>query len=222
MTAHVAVITELVSVGPERPLGLHQRLNTGFRKIQQSIQLWTAERFPFCRALDLQQAPVTGDDDIEVHLGPAVLAVVQIQHWGAVHEADGDGGQLVADGVNRDQLTLQKDVAGPTQGEPGPCHRCCARSGIRLDHVAIHQQSTFPQRFHVDHGPQAAADQALNLLGPARQFHQLPPLPFRRGTREQAVFSAQPSLSLSLAPAGNAFLQRHTAQHGGAARAHDQ
>ena len=63
-------------LGQSVPLGLHQRLNTGFRKIQQSIQLWTAERFPFCRTLDLQQAPVTR---VEMVTAPAASVRAAIE-----------------------------------------------------------------------------------------------------------------------------------------------
>ena len=136
-----------------------------------------AERFSLGCPLNLQQASVAGDDDIEIHFGPAVLAVVQVQQRDAVHQANRDRRKLVADRVCTDQPTRFHCVTGLTQCQPGSCHGGCTRPGISLNHVTVNQQSSLTEGFHIEHGSQAATDQPLNLLGAARQFHQLTTLP---------------------------------------------
>ena len=60
-------------------LRLHQGCQARLRKIQQIIELAAAEGGSFRCSLNLQQATIASLHNIQVHLGSAVFAVVQIQ-----------------------------------------------------------------------------------------------------------------------------------------------
>ena len=63
------------------------------------------------------------------------------------------------------QPLVEQFVRSLPESEPCPRDRGRTGAGIGLDHIAIDQQRSFAEGFHVDHGPKASTDQALDFLG---------------------------------------------------------
>ena len=65
-----------------------------------------AEGGTLCCALQLQEIPSVVHDHIQVHVGAAVFAVVEIQKRGAINEAHGHGGHLSLHGIAAEAALL--------------------------------------------------------------------------------------------------------------------
>ena len=110
-------------------------------------------------------------------------------------------------------------VERQAHGDPGAGDRGRARAAVSLDHVAVQHHLPLAQSLQIDHGAQAAADQALDLLGPARLLarRSLAATAGVGGSGQHAVFGGDPALALAAHPAGNALLDRGRHQHLGVA-----
>src|SRR5262249_8156659 len=87
------------------------------------------------------------------------------------------------------------------------------RAAVGFDHIAIERDRPFAQGLHVDHGPDAAADQALNLGGPAVDLTApLARLPRRRASRQHVVLRRQPTLLLPLEPGRHRLFETRRAE----------
>ncbi len=108
------------------------------------------------------------------------------------------------------------------QGDPAAADRRRAGAAVGLQHVAVDEDLALPQRAHVDHRPQRAADEPLDLLGAARRLALLhlpaDALGRRAGSIEySAVTQPLPEPRIQR---GHVLVDRRRAQHAGAPEAH--
>ena len=94
--------------------------------------------------LDFQQTAIAGLHNVQVHLGSAVFAVVQIQQGLAINQAHGYSRHLIDQGRLLQHSLVHQGSAGLVQGEPSPGDRGRPGAGVRLDHVAVDQQGALP------------------------------------------------------------------------------
>src|SRR5207244_12853388 len=84
-------------------LAQHARLEGGERPHplpchgEQALELCWGEWLPFRRTLDLDQPALARHDEIQIHLGAAVLLVVEIEEYAAVNDPRADGGDAARD-----------------------------------------------------------------------------------------------------------------------------
>jgi hypothetical protein len=90
-----------------------------------------------------------------------------------------------------------------------------AGAAVGLQHVAVDGEGAFTERLEVDRGTQAAADQALDLLGaPALLAGRgLALHAAAGGARQHAVLGGDPALALALEEARDLLVDAHVAQH---------
>src|SRR5947209_2420486 len=110
---------------------------------------------------------------------------------------------------------MQRD---PRAGDGGG-----AGAAVGLNDVAIDRDLALSERRQIEHGTQAAPDEALDLDGAAALFsaRRLPARALRRRTRQHAVFGGNPAARLSLEPWRQAVLQCGRDQHMGIAELHE-
>ena len=107
--------------------------------------------------------------------------------------------------------------------DPGAGDGGGAGAAVGLDDVAVDGDLPLAERLEIDHGAQAAADQALNFNGAAVLLagRGLAPRALERGARQHAVFGGDPAARLALEPGRQAVLERRGDQHMGVAEFHE-
>ena len=131
----------------------------------QRVERAFVERFPFGRALQLDEPAVAGLDEVHVDLGPRVLVVGQVEQRGAVDDAHAGGGDEVGERDIADQRQVAHPLEGERQRHEPAGDRRGARAAVRLDHVAIDPDRAFTEVRQLGDRPQRSSDQPLNLLG---------------------------------------------------------
>ena len=94
-----------------------------------------------------------------------------------------------------------------------------ARAAVGLDHVAVEDDGALAQGVHVDDGAQAAADEALDLVGAAAD---LAAFAFSwgagdGGAGQHGVLGRDPAAAGVAQPAGDALLDGGVGEHAGVA-----
>ena len=84
---------------------MHQLLKSRFSQVEHGIELGAAEGCLLCCPLQFQQAAIAGGDHIEIHIGTAVFAVVEIQQGRPIDQPHRNRRQLLANRIMR-QHTL--------------------------------------------------------------------------------------------------------------------
>src|SRR5512139_2627064 len=95
-----------------------------------------------------------------------------------------------------------------------------ARAAVRLDHVAVDVQRAFAEQPQVEHGPQAATDESLDLVRATALLASrgLAIAAGVRCARQHAVLRSEPALSLAFQETGDFFLNARGADHAGVAK----
>src|SRR5690606_32741373 len=86
--------------------------------------------------------------------------------------------------------------------DEGTGDRGGAGAAIGFEHVAIEDDLVFPQRGHIDDGPERAPDQALDFLGATRLLAggRLAAGAAAGGARQHAIFGCNPAQALPTPP----------------------
>ena len=100
-----------------------------------------------------------------------------------------------------------REFACPTKGEvhrineghKSTCNRCCTRTAIGLNYIAVDRNRTFTKCFKVYNGAQSTTDKALNFYSAARLFTLCSFTAYAsfRRTWQQGVFCCYPPLTRS-------------------------
>ena len=190
-------------------------------EIEHGLELVALQRHVLGGELHLDQAAGAGEHEIGVGLRGAVLGIVEIQPHLAVDDAAGDRGDRLAQRQGRQLGGIDQALEGLVQGDIGAGDRRGARAAVGAQHVAVQHDLALAGRLQVRDGAQAAADQALDLLGPAglaaaRGLAVGAPV---GGARQHAVLGGHPAAAGVAQERRHPLLHRGGAQHMGVAGA---
>ena len=171
----------------------------------------------FGRRLDLDPAAVAGHDEIGVGLGRRVLGVVEIEQGLAAHQADRNGGDRQQRRQRRQPAVVNQPAEGRPDRQRRPGDRGGAGAAVGIEHIAVDAQGPLAERLQIDHHPQAAADQALDLEAAAGLARGLAAMAGRGGAGQHAVLGGNPALSPVLEKRRHALLDGDGAEDMGAA-----
>jgi hypothetical protein len=173
--------------------------------------------------LGLDETAVGEHDDVHVDGGAGVFFIGQVEQDVAVDDADGCGGDHLLErgcfeGAGFDELAESEG-----QGYAGSCDGSGASAAVGLEDVAVEDDGALAERLHVDDAAEAAADEALDLMGAAADFAALALAcgAGESGAREHAVLSGDPAAAGVAEPAGNTLLDGGVAEDTGVAGLHE-
>src|SRR5258705_2493998 len=178
-------------------LSLEQLFDALFGKLRHSFHLFSRERSRFGGALNFNEFPRTRHNKIHCAVGPAVFLVTQIQEDLAFDDPDAHRRHGVFKRIDIDDAAVKPTAHRVRQRHVGARDRRRARAAVRLNHVAIDPDGFFAKSFQIGNRAQAAADQALNLVGPAADFsaRRFSADARLRRTRQHAVLSSDPAFA---------------------------
>lgn len=199
----------------------HELFDTSASEVQQRIQFAALEGMAFGRTLNLNKAAGVVHHDIHVGFGGRIFGVVEVQHWRAAANADRNRRHVTVNRVALEQLAGEQAVDRINQGDIGARDRGRAGAAIGLNDIAVQRDLALAQRFEIDHGAQAAADQPLDFLGSAGLLAtgRLAAHSVVRRARQHAVFGRDPAAILVAQPGRHTFINRGRAEHAGIAKA---
>src|SRR3954454_22153174 len=144
-------------------LHLPQAADPELGQAQQLIERSARERRPLRRRLHLDQAAVAGHHHVGVDFGVGVLAVVEVAEGAAVDEADADRSDRAVQRQRVLVFLVDQLLEALPQGDKAAGDRRAAGAAVGFEHVAIDIDAAFAHRPEVDHHPQRAPDQPLDL-----------------------------------------------------------
>jgi hypothetical protein len=188
-------------------------LNAPHGDVEQPVQLSAVERAVLTGALHFDESPFTAHDDIHVHGCTNVFVVIEIEAWLSVHHADADGRNATPDWRMQNATGVHQPFAriDNRNARTRDCRR--SRSAICLQDIAIDANGELTEPEIIEHGANAAPDEALNLLGPAAKLRTLAVGSGARCARKHCVFRREPTQSGATTPAGHTVLDGRRAQH---------
>jgi hypothetical protein len=173
--------------------------------------------------LGLDEAAVGEHDDVHVDGGTGVFFIGQVEQDVAIDDADGCGGDHLLErgcfeGAGFDQLAESEG-----EGYAGSCDGSGASAAVGLEDVAVEDDGALAESLHVDDAAEAAADEALDLMGAAADFAALALAggAGEGGAREHTVFGGDPAATGVAEPAGDALLDGGVAEDTGVAGLHE-
>src|SRR5436305_11178278 len=141
--------------------------DAGAGQRQHRVEARLVERCTLGGRLDLDDAARPGQHEIGVGLGIRILGVIEVEHRNPLEHPAGNRRDAVVQRHFRQQTGGDEALKGLVEGDIAAGDRGGAGAAIGLDHVAIDADLPLAHRGEVGHRPQAAADQALDFLGPA-------------------------------------------------------
>src|SRR5882672_4591505 len=196
-------------------LRAYQVGDAALREAEQRVELGARERLALGGALHLDEAAVAGHDHVHVAVALRILCVVEVEHRRAVEHADGNGGDMIPDGILSNEFLALEPCDGVMQGNKRSGDGRSARAAVGLQHVAVQIYGSRPERGAVNDGAERASYQALDLL-------RAPGLLAARrlavgarvgGARQHAVFRRYPAATRILEESRHALLDARGAQH---------
>ena len=178
------------------------------------------KRASFRRPLHLDEFAAAGHDDVEIDLGPNVLAIVEVDQHRTVDDADTYRRHAVDDRRAGPRGVFRESSRSRRQRAMKPPVMLAVRvPPSASQHVAIDGDRARTQGRHVDRRPQAAADEPLDFLAATVDLAPLPLFARGRAAGEHAVFGRHPAGGVFLfgLPGRDPFVDAGRAQHGGAA-----
>src|SRR4051794_24695423 len=144
-------------------LHLPQATDAHLGQSEKLVQRGARERRPLRRRLHLDEAAVAGHHHVGIDFGVGVLAVVEVAEGAAVDEADADGGDGAGQRQRVERFLVNQLLEGLPQGNEAAGDRRAAGAAVGFEHIAIDVDAAFAHRPKVDHHPQRAPDQPLDL-----------------------------------------------------------
>ena len=130
---------------------------------------------------------------------------------------------MIAQRIGPEHVARLHPGEAVVERDPGAGDRGGAGAAVGLDDVAVDGDLALAERLQVDHGAQAAPDQALDLDRAAALLagRGLAPGALGGRARQHAVFGGDPAAPLALEPGRQPVLQRGGHQHVGVAEFHE-
>jgi hypothetical protein len=152
---------------------------------------------------------VAGARHHDVHVGVAghVLDVFEIAQGRAIDDAHRNRGDRTEDRVGSELARGQQLADCVLRRDKGAGDGRGARAAIGLQDIAVEGDGALTQFLQVEHRPQGAADQPLDLLRAAALL----------AARQHAVFGGHPALAAAALVGRHFFFHRGCAQHAGGA-----
>ena len=171
--------------------------------------------------LHLDDAAAAGEDEIGVGLRLAVLGIVEVEHGGALPEAAGDGGDLVAQRHGLQDVHRHAVAEGQVQRHPGAGDAGAAGAAVGGQHVAVDGDGHLAHGLQVGDGAQGPADQPLDFQGAAGLLAAggLAVAAGMGGAGQHAVFGGDPARAGAAQEGRHPALDRGGAEHLGIAHA---
>src|SRR3954468_13169326 len=144
-------------------LHLPQATDAHLGQSEKLVKGGARERGPLRRRLHLDQAAVAGHHHVGVDFGIGVLAVIEVAEGAAVDEADADGGDGAGQRQRVEGFLVNQLLEGLAEGDEPAGDRRGAGATVGFEHVAVDVDAAFAHRPEVDHNPQRAPDQPLDL-----------------------------------------------------------
>ena len=193
--------------------------DSGFGEVQQTGELGAGIGVFFGGGLGFDEAAGGEHDDVHVDGGAGVFFVAEVEEEVSVDDADGGGGDHLAEGGGFEGACGDELVEGEGEGDAGSGDGCGAGATVGLEDVAIEDDGAFAEGFHVDDGAEGAADEALDLVGSAAD---LAAFGFaggagEGGAGEHAVLGGDPAAAGVAEPAGDTLLDGGVAEDAGVA-----
>ena len=137
----------------------------------------------------------------------------------AVYDANGGGGYHLAEWGNFQRARCDEFVEGEGEGDGGSGDGCGAGTSVGLEDVAVEDDGALAEGLHVDDGAEAAADEALDLVGAAADFAALGLAggAGEGGAGEHPVLGGDPATAGVAEPAGDALLDGGVTEDAGVA-----
>ena len=156
---------------PQRlPLQGGQIANAAAGQVEHGRQFLLAEGGLLAGPLHLDKPAGTGHHHVHVDVRREVLLVAEIQQGLAIDHAHAHGGHAVAKRPGAGGQVLGDRLQGIDQGQKTARDAQRAGAAVGFQHVAIDGHRPLADGLQVDHGAEAAADQALNLRRPPVQI----------------------------------------------------
>ena len=170
--ATVQSVTGAVEFGLDRAikdgsLSREQLANAFLRDVEHLGELGAGVGVFFGGGLGLDQASVGEHDDVHVDGGAGVFFVAEIEEDVAVDDADAGGGDHLPERRGFEGARGDKLVEREGEGDAGSGDGGGAGAAVGLEDVAVEDDGALAESFHVDDGAEAAADEALDLVGAA-------------------------------------------------------
>ncbi len=192
-----------------RGLLLEELVEPELGQVEQAVHRRPVERLALGRPLDLDVRPGIGADDVEVDLRPGVLRVVEVEKGDPVDDPDADRGDPADDRPLHavgDEGRGEGDVAAGDRGRPRPA--------VGLEDVAVDGDRPLAEPGQVDDPAERAADEPLDLVGPAADpaLGRLALAALGGRPREHRVLGGDPAGALAPEMGRDAVLDRGRAQ----------
>src|SRR5262249_51904089 len=134
----------------------------GLREAEKLVELRAPEGHLLGRPLHFHEGARPRHHHVHVNLGRGVLGIIEVERRLALHDAHADGGHAIAEDRGERNAGLAAD--GVRQRDEAACNGSGASTAIGLDHVAVDPHGALAELAAIDHGPERAAYQALDLL----------------------------------------------------------
>ncbi len=194
-------------------------VEAAFCEIEQGIELGAGVTALFRGGLGLDEAAIGGHDDVHIDFRLGVLFVTEVEECGALDDANGGGGDKLGERSGFKRAGFDESIEGKGEGDGGSGDGCGAGAAVGLEDVAVEDDGAFAESFHVNDGAQAAADEALDLVGAAAD---LAALAFPRsagdcGAGQHGVLGGDPATTGVAQPGRDAGLDGGVAENAGVA-----
>lgn len=123
-------------------------------EVEELVELAALEDFALGRSLDLDDGAGRCPDHVHVHLGAAVLGVVEIEAWLAIDDADADGRDWETDRVLEDDVLAAQLARGQRERHEAARDRGGPRPAIGFEYVAVDGDGARAEQVEVDRGAQ--------------------------------------------------------------------
>ncbi len=173
----------------------------------------------FGGGLGLDEASVGEHDYVHVDGGAGVLFVAEVEEDRAVDDAYGGGGDHLAEGRGLEGSGGDEFAEGEGEGDRGSGDGGGAGASVGLEDVAVEDDGALAEGLHVDDGAEAAADEALDLVGAAAYLAALALAggAGEGGSGQHAVLGGDPATAGVAEPAGDSLLDGGVAEDAGVA-----
>jgi hypothetical protein len=194
-----------------------------FGEVEHLVELAAGVGVFLGGGLGLDEAAVGEHDDVHVDGGAGVFFVGEVEQDVAVDDADGGGGDHLFQGRGFEGAGGYELVEREGQGDAGSGDGCGAGSAVGLEDVAVEDDSALAEGLHVYDAAEAAADEALDLVGAAADLAAfgLASGAGEGGAGKHAVLGRDPAAAGVAEPAGDALLDGGVAEDAGVTGLHE-
>src|SRR6185312_552056 len=192
-------------------------------QFHKSVELLPREGRLLTASLHFDELARAGHHQVHIHFGIAILHVLEIEAFLAIYDADAhrrDAGTNHFPNGNAQALLDTSNCID--DGDEGAVDGGGARAAVGFQHVAIDPQGPFAELAEIDGGPQAPADQPLNLHRAAVDLAALVAgLAGVGGTGQHAVLGGEPAGAAAGEEIRHLRLHAASAQYRGAPGLHE-